>query len=158
VEAVTRLRNLGVDSNTIASTLTGVLGQRLVRKVCQDCRQPYQPSKQLLDELPIARHLASWKLYRGIGCAKCNFTGYRGRVVIGELWVPSQDDGLLIAKGAGIEEIAVSAAARTHSMAVCASELLVNGITNLEELVRVMPYQSIRQMSELEPAAAKVVS
>jgi type II secretory ATPase GspE/PulE/Tfp pilus assembly ATPase PilB-like protein len=158
VEAVTRLRNLGVDSNTIASTLTGVLGQRLVRKVCQDCRQPYQPSKQLLDELPIARHLASWKLYRGIGCAKCNFTGYRGRVVIGELWVPSQDDGLLIAKGAGIEEIAVSAAARTHSMAVCASELLVNGITNLEELVRVMPYQSIRQMSEMEPAAAKVVS
>jgi type IV pilus assembly protein PilB len=153
VEAVTRLRDLGIDSNTIASTLTGVLGQRLVRKVCDACRNTYQPSKQLLDELQISRHMANWKMFKGSGCARCNFTGYSGRLMIGELWIPSQDDALLIAKGANIDEIAASAAASTFTMAECASRLLVNGVTNIEELVRVMPYAAIRQMVEQERAA-----
>jgi len=156
VEAVTRLRDLGIDSNTIASTLTGVLGQRLARKVCSECRQPYQPSKTLLEELPLTRHLGSWKLFKGTGCAKCNFTGYSGRLMVGELWIPSQDDALLIAKGANIDEVAVSATASTYTMAQCASRLLVDGVTNIEELVRVMPYPAIRQMVGLEPVAERV--
>jgi type IV pilus assembly protein PilB len=156
VEAVTRLRDLGIDSNTIASTLTGVLGQRLIRKVCDGCKQPAQPSKQLLDELPLAQHLPHWKLFKGTGCARCNFTGYSGRSMVGELWVPSQDDALLIAKGANIDQIAESAVASTFSMAQCATRLLVDGITNIEELVRVMPYPAIRQMAESAPEAVAV--
>jgi len=156
VEAVTRLRDLGIDSNTIASTLTGVLGQRLIRRVCDGCKQPYQPSKQLLDELPLTRHLPHWKLYKGNGCGKCNFTGYSGRSMVGELWVPSQEDALLIAKGANIDQIAESAVASTFSMAQCAARLLVDGITNIEELVRVMPYTAIRQMAESAPEAMAV--
>jgi type IV pilus assembly protein PilB len=156
VEAVTRLRDLGIDSNTIASTLSGVLGQRLVRKVCGSCRQPYQPSKHLLDELPLARHLPKWKLFKGSGCGVCNFTGYSGRLMIGELWVPGQQDTLLIAKGANVDEIAASATGSTYSMARCAAHLLVDGVTNIEELVRVMPYPAIRQMLDAESPAALV--
>jgi type IV pilus assembly protein PilB len=153
VEAVTRLRDLGIDSNTIASTLAGVMGQRLVRKVCTHCKGPYTPSKNLLEELPLAPHLGAWQLVKGAGCAKCNFTGYSGRVMVGELWVPSQEDALIIAKGANIDEIAASAAANTYSMAQCGFTLLAEGVTNLEELVRVMPFSAIKQMVDLEPIA-----
>ena len=59
VESVTRLRDLGIDSNTIASTLAGVMGQRLVRKVCKECKAPYQPSKKLLDQLPFGANLST---------------------------------------------------------------------------------------------------
>jgi type IV pilus assembly protein PilB len=156
VEAVTRLRDLGIDSNTIASTISGVLGQRLVRRVCTECRIPYQPSKQLLDELPLGRHLSQWKLFKGAGCPRCNFSGYSGRLMVGELWVPSQDDALIIAKEAPMDELIASAAASTFSMAQCASDLLTEGLTNLEELIRVMPFPAIRQMVELEPATALV--
>ncbi len=152
VESVTRLRDLGIDSNTIASTLTGVMGQRLVRKVCEACKASYQPSKKILDELPLSRHLVHWQLVKGAGCATCNFTGYSGRVMVGELWTPTQDDALLIAKGANIDEIAASAAASTYSMGQCASTLLTGGTTNIEELIRVMPFPAIRQMVEMEPA------
>jgi type IV pilus assembly protein PilB len=156
VESVTRLRDLGIDSNTIASTLTGVMGQRLVRKVCEACKGSYQPAKKILEELPISRHLGQWQLVKGAGCAKCNFTGYSGRVMVGELWTPSQDDGLLIAKGANIDEIAASAASSTYSMGQCASTLLTSGTTNIEELIRVMPFPAIRQMVEMEPAEIAV--
>ena len=76
--------------------------------------------------------------------------------MVGELWVPSQDDALLIAKGANIDQIAESAVASTFSMAQCATRLLVDGITNIEELVRVMPYPAIRQMAESAPEAVAV--
>ena len=154
VEAVTRLRDLGIDSNTIASTLTGVMGQRLVRKICTHCKGPYTPSKNLLEELAIGRHLSHWQLVKGAGCAKCNFTGYSGRVMVGELWTPSQDDALIIAKGANIDEIAASAAANTFSMAQCGFTLLAEGTSNIEELVRVMPFPAIKQMVEMEAMAA----
>jgi type IV pilus assembly protein PilB len=156
VESVTRLRDLGIDSNTIASTLTAVMGQRLVRKVCEACKGSYQPNKRILEELPIGRHLGHWQLVKGAGCAKCNFTGYSGRVMVGELWTPTQEDGLLIAKGANIDEIAASAAASTYSMGQCASTLMANGTTNIEELIRVMPFPAIRQMVEMEPAEIAV--
>jgi type IV pilus assembly protein PilB len=156
VEAVTRLRDLGIDSNTIASTLSGVLGQRLVRKVCKECRTSYQPSRKILDELQVADQLPHWKLVKGGGCPACNFSGYSGRLMLGELWIPTQDDALIIAKESPMDELVASASANTFSMAQCASDLLAEGLTNLEELVRVMPFAAIRQMVQLEPAEALV--
>jgi type II secretory ATPase GspE/PulE/Tfp pilus assembly ATPase PilB-like protein len=156
VEAVTRLRDLGIDSNTIASTLTAVLCQRLVRRVCDGCTQPYHPSQTLLEQLKVGSRLSRWTLVKGSGCSKCNFTGFSGRVMVGELWVPSQEDALLISKGANLEEVTASAVANTYSMARCAAMLLVDGVTNIEELVRVMPYPAIREMIGTEPDVALV--
>ena len=152
VESVTRLRDLGIDSNTIASTLAGVMGQRLVRRVCKDCRTPYQPSKKLIDQLPFAANLSNWELVKGSGCPECNFTGYRGRAMVGELWVPTQDDGVLIAKEVPMDELVAQTKTSTITMAQCASELLHEQVTNIEELVRVMPFSAVREMLEAAPA------
>ena len=146
VESVRRLRDLGIDANTIASTLAGVMGQRLVRRVCKECKAPYQPSKQFLDQLPFSASLSRWELVKGSGCPSCNFTGFSGRCMVGELWVPTQDDAVLIAKEVPMDELAASTKASTFTMAECASELLNEGVTNIEELVRVMPFSAIREM------------
>ena len=152
VEAVTRLRDLGIDSNTIASTLAGVMGQRLVRRVCKDCKAPYQPSKRLIEQLPFAANLSNWELVKGSGCPECNFTGFKGRAMVGELWVPTQDDGVLIAKDVPMDELSAQTKASTFTMAQCASQLLNDQVTNIEELVRVMPFSAIREMLEAAPA------
>ena len=154
VESVRRLRDLGIDANTIASTLAGVMGQRLVRRVCKECKAPYQPSKHFLDQLPFSAGLSRWELVKGSGCPSCNFTGYSGRCMVGELWVPTQDDAVLIAKEVPMDELAASTKASTFTMAECASELLNEGVTNIEELVRVMPFSAIREMLEAPMAEA----
>jgi type IV pilus assembly protein PilB len=155
-ESVTRLRDLNIDSNTIASTLAGVLGQRLVRKVCTECKAPYQPSKNLVDQLPFSANLSHWELVKGAGCPACNFTGFSGRCMVAELWIPTQEDAVLIAKGVPMDELAAATKASTYTMAQCASELLHEGVTNIEELVRVMPFAAIRDMLAAAPAEAMV--
>ncbi len=84
--AVTRLIDMGVEPFLISSTLEAVLGQRLLRSICQNCRTPYQPSELLLAELGIARHEMGEKQFSyGKGCDACNNTGYKGRKGIYEL-------------------------------------------------------------------------
>jgi type II secretory ATPase GspE/PulE/Tfp pilus assembly ATPase PilB-like protein len=147
VAAVTRLRDMKIDPNLIASCLLGVVGQRLVREVCSGCKAEYLPSEELLREFfgatgPRMRV----PFYKGKGCDRCHFTGYHGRTAIVELWVPNEEDVILIAKGASFDELRVSAARNTYSMAECATDLLSKGRTNLEELIRMMPYQCITEM------------
>ena len=122
--------------------------------MCGECRKPYQPAKSLLDELSLGAQIDHWQLFKGAGCPKCNFTGYSGRLMVGELWTPTQDDVMLIAKEAPMDELVASSASSTFTMAQCASDLLTEGLTNLEELVRVMPFDAIRQMAHLQAAAA----
>jgi type IV pilus assembly protein PilB len=131
-----------IDPNTLASSLIGVVGQRLVRQICDKCKVAYEPAKPLLreffDERP--KHL---KFYKGEGCGACNRTGYRGRLTIAELWVPSEEDIVLINKSAPVEDIRASARKTTMSMASSAWLRLREGRTNVEELVRMLPYQAI---------------
>jgi type IV pilus assembly protein PilB len=140
--AIPRLIDLKVDPNTLASSLIGVVGQRLVRRVCNKCTVPYEPAKQLLREFFDERP-ADLVFRRGEGCMECNLTGYRGRLTIVELWVPSQEDVVLINKSAPVEEIRTSARASTISMAENAWLALCEGQTNLEELMRMLPYDAI---------------
>ena len=84
--AVTRLIDMGVEPFLISSTLVGVFGQRLVRRVCKNCRTAYQPDDKLLKQLGISREDIGGKpFYYGKGCMECNNIGYRGRVAIYEL-------------------------------------------------------------------------
>jgi type IV pilus assembly protein PilB len=145
VEAINRLRDLGVDANLLASSLAGVLGQRLVRSICPDCKVEYRPSDELLRQF-FADRQATMALYKGSGCGKCNFTGYRGRVAVVELWVPDDDDVILMAQDAPIDQIRAKAARNTFTMAECAWRLLQQGRTNMEELIRMLPYAAIQDM------------
>jgi type II secretory ATPase GspE/PulE/Tfp pilus assembly ATPase PilB-like protein len=148
VSTVTRLLDMKVDSNLLASSLLGVLGQRLARTVCKNCARPYRPAPELLREF-FAVEPAGLTFYQGAGCAACNHTGYRGRTSIAELWVPSQQDVILISKGANFDEIRESARKSTISMAEDVADRLAAGRTSLEELIRVMPYSAVYRFREL---------
>jgi type II secretory ATPase GspE/PulE/Tfp pilus assembly ATPase PilB-like protein len=144
ISAVTRLLDLNIEANMITSSLLGVLAQRLVRKVCDGCREDHTPSEELLKEFfsapPVDIH---W--LKGKGCPQCNFTGYKGRMAVAELWTPSEDDIVLINKGVPFDEIKSSAQESTVLMAEDAMEKLRAGKTTLEELMRTLPYSSIEQ-------------
>lgn len=93
--AVTRLVDMGIEPFLVASSLTAILAQRLVRRVCPDCRVPYQPTAEELREILLTpEHLAGAEvthLYRANSCASCSHTGYRGRTGIYE-FLPVDDD------------------------------------------------------------------
>jgi type IV pilus assembly protein PilB len=84
--AIARLIDMGVEPFLIASSLEGVLGQRLVRKICATCRTPYEPSETVLRQIGLSVHdIGDKNFYYGTGCEDCNKTGYRGRKGIYEL-------------------------------------------------------------------------
>ncbi len=144
ISAVTRLLDLNIEANMITSSLLGVHAQRLVRKICAQCKEEYMPSHELLSEFfnvpPI-----DLRWCRGKGCPHCNFTGYNGRLAVAELWTPSEEDMVLINKGVPFDEIKTSTVKSTILMAEDAMEKLREGKTNLEELCRTLPYSSIEQ-------------
>ena len=145
ISALPRLEDLGVDSNLIASSLLGVLSQRLVRAVCVECREPYAPPAELLAELTELPP-AGVRWYRGPGCRSCNYTGYRGRIVLAELWTPNDADVMLISRRATLDEIRKSAQTTTLPMADDVAEKLRVGRTNLEELIRALPHSALQQL------------
>lgn len=143
ISALTRLSDLGVDSNLIASSLLGVVAQRLVRQVCAECREPYVPSPELLANLFEAPPAdVAW--HHGRRCQACNFTGYKGRLVLAELWAPTDGDIVLINRGAAVEDIRARAQRTMRSMAEDAAEKLRQGRTSLEELIRALPHATLR--------------
>jgi type IV pilus assembly protein PilB len=84
--AVARLIDMGVEPFLIASSLEGVLGQRLVRRICTGCKTPYEPSEALLRQIGLSFHdIGDKNFYYGTGCEMCNRTGYKGRKGIYEL-------------------------------------------------------------------------
>jgi type II secretory ATPase GspE/PulE/Tfp pilus assembly ATPase PilB-like protein len=143
--AVTRLKDLGVDSSVCTSSLLGVLAQRLVREICWNCKEEYAPPPALLHAaFDVVPRDLRW--YRGAGCATCLHTGYKRRLAITELWTPGLDDVLLINQEASPDMIAASARKNTYSMATDALVKLREGRTTLEELLRVMPPSALREL------------
>jgi type IV pilus assembly protein PilB len=156
ISSITRLGDMNVDPNLVASSMLGVLAQRLVRGVCQDCRQEYEPHAELIREF-FPERPAGMKFYRGAGCEKCNQSGYRGRMSVAELWIPNDEDVILISKKASMDEIRASARRSTISMVQDAWVRLADGRTNLEELIRMLPYSSVYQFRQAIAAGDIVV-
>jgi general secretion pathway protein E len=91
--AVTRLVDMGIEPYLLASTLNGVLAQRLVRRLCAACRAPYEPDAT---ERAVFGRDAPERLYRAVGCGACNFSGYKGRSGIYELFTADDETRRLI--------------------------------------------------------------
>ncbi len=155
ISTVSRLLGLNVDLNVLTSCLLGVLSQRLVREICPKCKKEYTPPAELLREFFVTLPSnIGW--YKGSGCLHCNFTGYRGRFAVAELWIPNDDDIFLINKRAPFEKLQRSSYKSTILMAEDAIEKLREGRTNLEELIRTLPYASIYHFrSSGEPASPR---
>ena len=137
---VTRLTDIGIEPYVTASALIGVIAQRLVRRLCTECRRPYTPEPETLRAMSVSEiEAATLTFYRADGCDKCNQTGYRGRVGIYEI-MPVNDDlrRLISQKGA---EAQLREAALTAGMLSLGEDGLLKvkaGMTTPQELLRVV--------------------
>jgi type II secretory ATPase GspE/PulE/Tfp pilus assembly ATPase PilB-like protein len=136
-----RLLDMGIEPFLIASTITGVLAQRLVRRNCQECNTPYEPGSVLLKRFGLARPTGDAGAYqRGSGCEACQGLGYQGRTVIGEMLAMNDELGDLILNRAPSRDM-FDAAIRNKMIPMVDHGLkkAQSGRTTLEELNRVLP-------------------
>lgn len=132
--AITRLVEMGVENYLVASTLIGVAAQRLVRRICPNCKEEHEVPKDAAAELPDGVRT----LWRGRGCDQCMNTGYRGRTAIYEFLSIDDDIREMIASRASVREIKEAAA--NQGMRTLRQDGLIKaqrGITTLDEVFRV---------------------
>lgn len=136
--AVNRLIDMGVEPFLLASSLEGILAQRLVRKVCPKCREPYHPDENLLKNLNGAAKMpAGTQFYHGVGCDECNQTGLTGRVGMFELLRITSKLRELIAARPTTDQINREAPADHISMVHDGIDKVMRGVTTPEEVFRV---------------------
>ena len=140
---VTRLIEMGAKDYLVSSTLSGVIAQRLVRRLCDDCKEEYFAShdeaRQILANEDEIQDFMKKPIYRARGCSKCDFTGYKGRLGVYEIMTINKEIKRLVAMGAHdleIEEAAVKNGMRTLHQS-CLSHIL-KGMTTIDEFVRVL--------------------
>ena len=138
---VTRLLDMGLEDYLITSTVNGILGQRLVRRLCDHCKQPLEVLPEVAEETGLVDLLpedGNAVLYRPVGCEHCNGIGYRGRLAIQEFLVLSDEirrQVLHHAQAREIEQTAVSEGMRT--MYQDGLQKALQGLTTMEEVLRV---------------------
>ena len=142
---VTRLIEMGAKDYLVSSTLTGVIAQRLVRRLCDHCKEGYYPTeeevKHISSNAEEQKKLMGTKLYRKKGCKECGYLGYSGRIGIYEVMPITREIKRLIAQGAHdieIEEAAVSAGMNTLKNSCLAH--IIDGNTTTSEFIRVLGY------------------
>ncbi len=135
--AVTRLIDMGIEPFLLSSSLEGILAQRLVRRICPYCREPYKAPESVLASLQNSITISpDTPLYHGRGCDECNQTGMRGRVGIFELIRVNDTMRKVITKRPTTEEV-MTAAENYHNMRHDGIRKILQGVTTPEEVLRV---------------------
>lgn len=137
---VTRLMDMGLEDYLITSTVNGILGQRLVRRLCPLCKQIQPALPEMVEEMGLRRFRPDGEvlLYRAVGCDECARTGYRGRLAITEFLVVSDEVRRLVmshAQARQIEEVALREG--MHTMYEDGIRKALMGVTTIEEVLRV---------------------
>ena len=139
VGTIERLNDIGVEPYMTASALRGIISQRLVRRICPECKTPYEPTEDELEDLRLPAKPGQ-KFYRGTGCPNCFNTGYRGRAAIFEMLPMSKAVRELISSGARRQEIETAlhdSKTGFVSMRENAIRLMLEGTTSVEEVLRI---------------------
>jgi type II secretory ATPase GspE/PulE/Tfp pilus assembly ATPase PilB-like protein len=132
VGAVVRLRDLGVENYIIASTVRGVVSQRLLRLLCPHCKQPSRQEEAWNGIHPE-------QIYEHVGCPQCRDTGYLGRTAIAEVLQVDQDILTMISEGVGVLEIEKAAKERgMRTLGDAGLRLVADGLTDIAEFERVL--------------------
>ena len=135
---VTRLKDMGIPTFLITATVEAILAQRLVRRICSNCREECEISDALLAEIGWTREdVEGNQFYRGSGCDRCNNTGYKGRVGMFELMILTDELREMISQNCSDDELRNGA--RKHGMVTlrdAGMEFALEGTTTLEEIVR----------------------
>ena len=135
---ITRLRDMGVEPYLITATLEGILAQRLIRKICKDCRTEFEPSREMLMELNLTpEQVKGKKFFYGRGCDRCNNSGYRGRMGLYELIIVNDDLRDMISQGLSSDQLRAGCK-RLGMVTLRESGMraLHMGMTTIEEVVR----------------------
>ncbi|WEG14985.1 GspE/PulE family protein [Pullulanibacillus sp. KACC 23026] len=138
VSTITRLIDMGVEPFLVASSLTGAVSQRLVRRICRDCEESYEASemeKSIFKDqgMEVPEHL-----HRGVGCGRCNMTGYRGRIAVHEVLVIDEEIRRKIMNNHSASSIQDYAFSGQHALLIHDGlKKALQGITTVEEVLRV---------------------
>ena len=128
--AVSRLMDIGIEPYMLAPSLLLIIGQRLVRRLCPDCKEAYEPSPEQLKSIKLKSEL----IYRPKGCPKCNQLGYRGRTCIAEVMLINEQIRDLINQRASFQKIKeVARATGMETLYESALKKVESGLTSLEE-------------------------
>ncbi|MEN8127105.1 MAG: ATPase, T2SS/T4P/T4SS family [Planctomycetota bacterium] len=135
---IARMLDLGLETFLITATLEGIVAQRLVRKICTNCKAEYQPTEEMLMELELrSEDVGDKKFYYGAGCSNCNKTGYRGRIGLYEIMTFNDELRDLIMNHASTAVL--REAARRNGMKTLREnglKAIFDGITTLDEVAR----------------------
>ena len=135
VSSINRLIDMGLEPYMVSSALVGVVSQRLVRRICTNCREAYEPDEYDRDYLRLD---VGQKIYRGKGCSECNEKGYKGRIAIHEIVIITRAMKTLLERRASEEEMRQLAVSEgTQMLQDSARDLVLEGITTVSELNRV---------------------
>ena len=132
--AITRLVDMGVEPYLVASSLVAVLAQRLVRVLCQECKEPVTPTAEQLAEIGIRGEHA---VFRPVGCSRCNHTGYHGRLGIFELMLVDDDLRALVTQNTDSKTIKRRAMEKgMQSLRTDGARKVLEGVTSIAEVLR----------------------
>jgi type II secretory ATPase GspE/PulE/Tfp pilus assembly ATPase PilB-like protein/DNA-binding response OmpR family regulator len=145
VATIARLLDLGLKPYVLSSALEAIIAQRLVRKICENCREPVTVPEEVLRKLGSTfTENPDVTYYHGAGCGECNQSGFKGRAGLYEVLVPSHEMCSLISSGAGVMEINRQAAEENNiTLLDDAFDKVSNGITTVNEILRVLGPQVI---------------
>jgi general secretion pathway protein E len=137
--AITRLRDMGIEPFLIASSVNAILAQRLVRIICENCKEEYTPPPEMLDKIGLrGEEYHDRKVFRGRGCVKCHSTGFKGRRGIFELLHMTQDMKALVLKTSDANQIRQRAIENGMvTLQQDGAQKVLEGVTTIEEVYRV---------------------
>jgi hypothetical protein len=140
----------------IASSVIGVIAQRLVRRICPDCKEAYVPDPDVLARLGLDKKDLPFKFYRGAGCSKCSL-GFKGRTVIEEIMVVGRKMRELIQAGATTDQLREAAMATgMATLGVSGLKKIEMGITSIDEVLKAV--QQKEELTSICPHCGKSVS
>jgi type IV pilus assembly protein PilB len=140
--ALSRLTEMGIEPFLTSSAVDCVLAQRLARRLCKECKEPYEPSEEMLkknDFPPEVFDMDKVTLYRPKGCSRCNNTGYKGRLGIYEVMIVSEAIRRLTVERKSADEISrVAQAEGMRNLREDGIDKVLQGLTSIEEIARVI--------------------
>ena len=155
--AVTRLIDIGIPPYLIASSLVGIAAQRLVRKICPDCKEEYVPNQESLARLNLDQNDLPFKFYKGAGCLNCNNTGFKGRTVIEEIMIVGPKIRELIQSSATADTLREAAMAMgMTTLGMSGMKKIERGITTIEEVLKAVHEKE--ELTTVCPHCGKTVS
>lgn len=135
--SISRLIDMGIEPYLLGDSLVGIIAQRLVRRLCPECKEPYEADEEEKRVLKVPQN-EPLKLYKACGCEACGNTGYYGRIGVYEIMPISRKIKKLIASGANADEITAQAVTEgMNTLRMSASNYVKQGLTSFSEMMKI---------------------